>query len=378
MSREEWVIHLMEQTSVASVVKHQRRLVSYIIEETRFLGELEERMEQNERQNNSPFASFTELELIYYYINKRNHMDRDKSPETKEEYARDLLQFYGQLQLNKTFIQSDVVDFEEEAAFRNLRKRHIRRYQAWLKEDKQYAIATRARKVIVIKGFLKWLFENDYMTEPLHAAFINNEVRFIEHPNRDLSYREVRSLLDYYKNHAINFAILSLLTTTGLRVREIANAQWNDLYYDSHDDFYYLKVITKGKKEREAIIFDNVFERIQAFRKRRRVNPELDPHDDGPVLMTNTNQPYHYKYLSQYVTRIIQNSKLPFLSYKVGNVTPHWFRHFFAIYSLQQGASVAYIQQTLGHEDIRTTQIYLDRGLKKKNNVARLWSEDKF
>lgn len=371
---------LIEWKDPQFTAMNQRKLILYIIEETRLMKDLKERIEYNERHHKRLFASFSDLEMIYYYIHKPNHIDedKDKSAETKKEYARDLLQFYGQLCTNIDFFRNDVPEFNEESLLRNLRKRHIRRYQAWLKEEKQYATATRARKVIVIKGFLKWLYENQYISELLHTEFINNEVRSIDRPNRDLSYEEVISLLKYYKNHVINYAILSLIATTGLRISEIANAKWNDLYYDPFDGRYYLSVIGKGQKRREAIIFNNVFERIQNFRKRRGLKIKLDPDDNSPLLTTNTNNPYHYKYLSQYVTRIIQNTKLPFLNYKKGNVTPHWFRHFFAIYSLQNGAEVAYIQQTLGHNDIRTTQIYLDSILKKKNNVAHLWSEEKF
>lgn len=363
--------------------KNQQQLavmnsITNIIEETRYLDVLQDRMEDNERERKPAFDSFTDLEMIYYYVHKKNHMDAEKSPETKKEYARDLLQFYDQLQRSESFIRSDVPDFQTGSLLPNLRKRHIRRYQAWLRDEKRYALATRARKVVVIKGFLKWLYENEYIQEQLHTGFLNNEVRTEERPDRDLSFEEVSMLLDYHKNHVINYAILSLLATTGLRIREIANAKWNDLYYDSIDGNYYLKVIGKGGKEREALIFKNVFQRIQAFRSRRGLNTALDPADKSPLFTTRSNKPYHYKYLSQYVTRIIHQTDLPFLKFKSGNVTPHWFRHFFAIYSLQNGAQVAYIQQTLGHADIRTTQIYLDNTLKKKNNAARLWSEQQF
>ncbi|MEH7290905.1 hypothetical protein V7134_10860 [Priestia megaterium] len=45
-----------------------------------------------------------------------------------------------------------------------------------------------------------------------------------EIPNRDLYYHEVKQLLDYYKDHTINYGLLTMLAMTGLRVQEIANA----------------------------------------------------------------------------------------------------------------------------------------------------------
>lgn len=152
----------------------------------------------------------------------------------------------------------------------------------------------------------------------------------------------------------------------------------DDLYYDPSEGRYFLRVMGKGKKQREVIIFHNVKERIQQFRARRGVNTKINSNENLPLILTRNYSSYDYKYLSRYVSDIIEKTKLPFLRDRENRITPHFFRHFFAIYSLQQGASIEYIQQTLGHEDYKTTQIYLDKYMKRRNNVARLWGEDKF
>ena len=41
-------------------------------------------------------------------------------------------------------------------------------------------------------------------------------------------------------------------------------------------------------------------------------------------------------------------------------VTPHVLRHTFAMRTLQKGVSIVALQRLLGHEDIRTTMIYLN------------------
>ena len=78
-----------------------------------------------------------------------------------------------------------------------------------------------ARKIVVIKSFLKWLVEVEYIKIPLHTAFLNNEVHMKDRPDRDLSYEEVKALLDYYRNHPFNLGLLTLLATTGLRNRRL-------------------------------------------------------------------------------------------------------------------------------------------------------------
>jgi hypothetical protein len=71
-----------------------------------------------------------------------------------------------------------------------------------------------ARKIVVIKSFLKWLYKVEYIIIPLHAAFLNNEVSMKDRPDRDLSYVEVKALIDYYGNHPLNHVLLMLLATT--------------------------------------------------------------------------------------------------------------------------------------------------------------------
>jgi integrase len=100
---------------------------------------------------------------------------------------------------------------------------HVSWYQEWLKKETPlrngkigYSITTMSRKIIVIKSFLKWLHEVGYIKIPLHTAFLNNEVRMKDRPDRDLSYEEVKALIDHYRNHSLNHALLTLLATTGL------------------------------------------------------------------------------------------------------------------------------------------------------------------
>ena len=42
-----------------------------------------------------------------------------------------------------------------------------------------------------------------------------------------------------------------------------------------------------------------------------------------------------------------------------GQVSPHWLRHSHASHSLDHGAPLSLVQQTLGHSSIATTEKYL-------------------
>ncbi|PFR66598.1 hypothetical protein COK29_26615, partial [Bacillus cereus] len=94
----------------------------------------------------------------------------------------------------------------------------------------------------IIRSYLRWLYEIQYIEEPLHVEILSTTVNKQHKPKRELSYEEVKQLLHYYRDNEINYALLSFLATTGLRVAEVARALWADLEYDVIRGRYYLTV----------------------------------------------------------------------------------------------------------------------------------------
>ncbi|WEG19183.1 tyrosine-type recombinase/integrase (plasmid) [Alkalihalophilus pseudofirmus] len=345
---------------------------------------LEMRLYENERLTLDSFQSFTDQELIYYYLHKPTYDDesKNKTEQTKKEYIRDILQFYSfiHFSISNEQIKNDL----PPSYLKAIEKRHIRQYQEWLRNIKRtdgkigYPSSTRTRKNIVIKGFLRWLHEEDIIDYPLHATFRKSTTRKQERPDRYLSLEEVQSLLSFYKQHPINHALLITLATTGLRVNEIATATWGDVYQDSSvkEGAYYLKVIGKGGVERHARLMEPTVKSILRFRKRRGLTCEVDPKNEEPLFTTNKGYSYSYKYLSNYIIKIIKRTKYVWLDHKVSNISPHWFRHFFVNYSVMElGLPIEQVQHTVGHSSRSTTEGYLNKYLHKKNDASLHWDE---
>lgn len=61
----------------------------------------------------------------------------------------------------------------------------------------------------------------------------------------------------------------------------------------------------------------------------------MNSNENSPLISTRNYSAYDYKYLSRYVLDIIDKTELPFLKDREKRITPHFFRHFYAIYSLQ-------------------------------------------
>ncbi|WP_164931551.1 tyrosine-type recombinase/integrase [Longirhabdus pacifica] len=378
------VIHLYNQEQKLTVLK--KNFIDFLNED-QYYNALSIIMDDNERNEHIPYTNFTDEMMIYTFIHKPSHLhvEYDKKENTKKEYIRDLYQFYTHLHKESSFIKQDVQHYNDASLLKSIQPRHMKRYQQWLKNEVPlrngkvgYGRATLARKVVVLKSFFKWLYEVDYIERKLHTAFLSSEVHKEDRPDRYLSYEEVKQLIDYYAYHPLHHALLTLLATTGLRIQEVATAAWRDIYYDSRQGAFYLKVKGKRNEVRHALIKQIVMDRLQTLRQRKGLSPLLDPSDDTPLFTTNRGNSYHFSDLSKYVTKIIKQTQFPFLQYKQGNVTPHWFRHYFAQEAHKQGAPLLFIQQTLAHKKVETTEIYLKEMMKKENDAAQYLRDDQY
>ena len=59
-------------------------------------------------------------------------------------------------------------------------------------------------------------------------------------------------------------------------------------------------------------------------------------------------------------------------------ITPHKFRHSFAIISSQANVELHVISQSLGHENIQTTKIYLEKVMALESHAINSWDEKIF
>ncbi|MET1178188.1 tyrosine-type recombinase/integrase [Peribacillus simplex] len=99
---------------------------------------------------------------------------------------------------------------------------------------------------------------------------------------------------------------------------------------------------------------------------------------DDTLFTTNTGRAYSPSYLSQYITKAIKESGLPILKFRYSSIGPHTFRHAFAIISHLNGVDVYQIMKSLGHEQLSTTEIYLEKVFEKERHTIYLWKPDVF
>lgn len=155
-----------------------------------------------------------------------------------------------------------------------------------------------------------------------------------------LNQQEISALLSATKNPKHNL-ILSLAYGAGLRISEVLTLRVGDI--DLHNLTIHIKT-AKGKKDRLTIFPEKLIPQLQLFMNLKKTNELIFISERGGRLTERTIQKVFNDCLKK------AQIKKP--------ATFHSLRHSFATHLLENGVDVRYVQELLGHANIRTTQIY--------------------
>ncbi|NWK69039.1 tyrosine-type recombinase/integrase [Bacillus paramycoides] len=360
------------------------RGISSFLHNNRYMNDVEQKMEAAEKESKGKYDFLNDLEVIYHFVHLQKDMDEKKNrkEDTKKGYVSEILSFCQCMVQHAEEFEVNGEEVQQNASLlKTLRPWHIRKFNFWLKNVQNgrngntYAVATLAKKIVLIRSFFKHLHVFGYIEKPLHEELQRANVNEQDRPNRDLSYEEVMKILGFYKErgHLVNYTIILALASTGARIQELCTASVKDLHYDGK---YWLKVRGKGDKVRELFVSEHLYQCICEMRKRRGFQTVLEKGEESPLFINQRGNAYNSKTLSNQVTDMIKKTNLEFLQYRENPVTAHTFRHAFAIMAVEQGnADLYHLMQTLGHENIQTTKIYLEKHMKRKNNVGSTFAD---
>ncbi len=145
-----------------------------------------------------------------------------------------------------------------------------------------------------------------------------------------------------------NRAIIETLYSCGLRVSELINLRFSDLFFEEG----FVRVIGKGNKERLVPVSQQVQKEIDLYNYHIRKHQEITKGHENIVFLNRRG--------SQ-LTRVMIFTIIKELAKTIGlkkTISPHTFRHSFATHLIEGGANLRAIQDMLGHESITTTEIY--------------------
>lgn len=172
-------------------------------------------------------------------------------------------------------------------------------------------------------------------------------------------------------------AIVELLLSTGCRASEIASIKTADIEDDT------ITVFGKGGKFRKVYLNAKSIVAIQAYlADRKDENPYLFPagnqaKDDGKLMGRYRSIKSKWYMYPELVNKTMPMSKesINICVKRIGkmagveNVHTHRFRRTCATMALRRGMAIELVSKMLGHEQIQTTQIYLDLREKDLKNA---------
>jgi len=209
---------------------------------------------------------------------------------------------------------------------------------------------SQARIISGVKSFFNYLL--------IEEKIKLNPTQLIESPKLDkklpdtLNIDDIENILSSIELNSFegvrNRAIVETLYSCGLRVSELINLSYQNLYLD----IGFIKVIGKASKERLVPIGSSAIKYITIYDKDYRKNIKVKADNDGFLFLNRRGSKISRNMIFIIIKKIAQKLNLE------KKISPHTFRHSFATHMIEGGADLRAVQEMLGHESITTTEIY--------------------
>ncbi|MBE6157151.1 MAG: tyrosine recombinase [Firmicutes bacterium] len=267
--------------------------------------------------------------FLEYILKELNY-----SIKTYENYQRDLRDY-------SIFINSHKIDYLK------IKKVEVLAYLKFLDELK-YSNTTISRHLSSIRTFYNYLVDIKLVDTNVFRRVKNPKVEK-KLPNY-LNIIEIEEILESIKENTSeeirDKCIFELLYATGIRASEASNIKLKDIDRTT----YSIRVLGKGSKER-IVYFGELAEDLLI--KYLQVRKEFLIDEECEYLFINkVGSKLSRESIGQIINKIISNSSIKH------KISPHVLRHTFATHLLDNGADLRSVQELLGHENLRTTEIY--------------------
>jgi len=292
-------------------------------------------------------------------------------------YSEENLKLIHTVFETKAIIDSSLL--KKEIVLPIVTQHKIAEFKLWL-ASKRYSDNTIKTYIEAIRTFFKFYldkpveqitntdiirFNNEYILANKYSASFQNQVvnaiklffktvenykidvDLIHRPRREkllpnvLSKEEVKNILNAPSNLK-HRTMLSLIYSCGLRCGELLALQPHHI--DSKRNIVLLKN-SKGKKDRIVPLSSKILELLREYYKIYKPITYLFEGQE-------TGTPYSDKSLQSVLKQALHKARIK------KPVTLHWLRHSYATHLLESGTDLRYIQELLGHNSSKTTEIY--------------------
>ena len=272
---------------------------------------------------------------------------KGRSPLTAEEYRIDNCMLFEFIKQKRNYDVENISkrDFSDVDIdfIKSISLAEMYEFITYCGEVRKVTTATRARKIVSVRQFWKYLKSKARLLE-------NNVAEDLETPKlpkrmpKYLTLDEsVRLLIESEKNPR-DYCILTLFLNCALRLSELVNLNIEQVQHDA------IQIIGKGNKERRIFHTSATKKALAAWlEKRETMNPQTNA-----LFISKHGTRVTNKGVQDIVNKYLKKAGLAGAGYST-----HKLRHTAATTMYKYGhVDVRTLQQLLGHENLNTTQIY--------------------
>ncbi|MBK8364378.1 MAG: tyrosine-type recombinase/integrase [Bacteroidetes bacterium] len=276
---------------------------------------------------------------ITKYKSDRSSKDYKKCP---EEYISKLKELHNSENTLRVYSSAfeQFCNYYKDHPLENISQEQITKYMQHLVVDRKVSSSYHNQAINAIKFYYERVLNGD------------RKIYLLDRPRKEqklpvvLNQEEVKQLLKCIDNIK-HRALVMLVYSSGLRLSEIVGLKIKDL------DSVQMQIRIqqgKGKKDRVTILSERVLEILRRYFQQYQPKEWLFEGADGG------------QYSKRSAQQIVKDA-----ARKAGikkKISIHTLRHSFGTHLLESGTNLRYIQSLLGHESIKTTEIYTHITLK--------------
>lgn len=183
-----------------------------------------------------------------------------------------------------------------------------------------------------------------------------------------LSQEEVKQLAEHVPEPKVrNELLIKLLASTGMRAHEVANVKLDHMNWDERT----IQVVDEKTGDSRTVVYPQSLDFLMHQWVRDGHRDVYSSATDSPYLFVTRKSPkIDNNRVNEVVRQAAENADLQEVMYEDAagkqryRITSHTLRHTFAVHALspdtgQGSMDLRYLQECLGHDDITTTQEYL-------------------
>jgi site-specific recombinase XerD len=234
-------------------------------------------------------------------------------------------------------------------------------------KERRWSAATRNHRLAALHSFFRYLqVEVPEFLHHIQRVLAIPMQRAPKEPVTYLSVDELVCLLRQPDRSSLagrrDDILLTLLYDTGARVQEVVDLSPRDIRLEAPAQ---VRLTGKGRKTRVVPLMPSTADKLRSY---------LEEHDlmaparhEGPLfcgrLRGRITRSGIRHILEKY--RLRAGERLP----KGHRISPHTLRHSKAMHLLQSGVPLVIIRNILGHEDVKTTEVYAKADLTMKRRA---------